>query len=557
MATPEQTLRPAPLTGGILDWAGTTDHKRLGVRIGAVALAFFLISGLFALVMRFELAAPGLQLVSADVYNQLFSMHGSGMIYLVITPIALAMGVYLVPLQVGAAEIAAPRLALAGHWLIVAGGLTMFSSFATQDGGGKAGWTAYYPLSGPEAIQGTGMDLWTIGVIVATAGAIVLAATILATIIRHRAPEMTLLRMPVFTWTMLVTCLMVLMALPVLLVAMGLLLAERVGADVLGGADAPIIFQNLFWFYGHPVVYVMFFPFLGAAAEVIATFSGRRLFGYRAMVAALLFFAAGSMSVWAHHMFTTGAVPNGYFSVTSTLLLVPAGVEYFDAAGTLRGGRIRLRVPMLFALGFFIQFLVGGLSGIITAAPVLDYHVHDSYFIVAHFHYTLFAGSLFGLFAAIYYWLPKVTGRMISERAGKLHFWLMVVGANVTFFPMFMLGWEGMPRRVADYLASEGFAGLNLIATIGAFTIAASIAVFLYALARSLRDGPPAGPDPWEANTLEWATTSPPPRHNFDRLPPIRSEAPLLDLREEAEAMAANVGSGSGAAANPPGEASR
>lgn len=538
MATPEQAATPAPLsTGGLLEWAGTTDHKRLGVRIGAVALGFFLLSGIFALVLRLELATPGLQLVSEDLYNQLFSMHGSGMIYLVVTPIALALGVYLVPLQVGAAEIAAPRLTLAGHWLIVAGGLTMFSSFATQDGGGKAGWTAYYPLSGTEAIQGSGMDLWTIGVIVATAGAILLAATILATIVRHRAPEMTLLRMPVFTWTMLVTCLMVLMALPVLVVAMGLLLAERVGVGtLLDSADGPIIFQNLFWFYGHPVVYVMFFPFLGAALEVVATFCGRRLFGYRAMVAALLFFSTGSMSVWAHHMFTTGAIPNGYFSVTSTLLMVPAGVEYFDAAGTLRGAKIRLKVPMLFALGFFLQFLVGGLTGVLIASPVLNYHVHDSYFIVAHFHYTLFAGSIFGLFAAIYYWLPKVTGRMISERLGKLHFWLLAIGANVTFFPMFFLGWEGMPRRVADYLASDGFAGLNLIATIGAFTIAVSIAVFLHALVQSLRHGPPAGPDPWEANTLEWAASSPPPRHNFDSLPPIRSEAPLLDLREEAEA---------------------
>lgn len=529
------TMAGAPGTrAGVMEWVGSTDHKRIGVGLAAVAFVFFLIGGIFALVIRTELATPGLQIVSENTYNQLFTMHGSVMVYLFVVPLALALGVYLVPLQVGAAEIAAPRLALLGTWLVVSGGLTMVTGFGTQHGAARAGWTAFFPLSGPDRSPGVGMDLWIFGVILATGGAILLAWCVLLTILRLRAPGMTMLRLPVFSWSMVVTCLMVVMAFPVLIVAMVLLYLDRQGVGIFDSAGGPIAYQNLFWFYGHPVVYVMFFPFVGAVGEVVAVFSRRRFFGYSAMVISLLLFAGLSMSVWAHHMFATGQVTNQYFALTSTALIIPAGIEYFDLLATMIGGSILLRTPMLFALGFVVQFLIGGLTGIILGSPPLDYHVHDSFFVVAHFHYTLFAGSLFGFFAGLYYWFPKITGVFLREGLGKVHFWLMAIGANLTFFPMHILGYEGMPRRIADYSPSSGFEGWNIVSTVGSFVIALSILVFLVNLVVSLRRREPAGPDPWEGHTLEWATSSPPPRHNFDSLPPIRTYAPLLDQRSGA-----------------------
>jgi cytochrome c oxidase subunit I len=342
-----------------------------------------------------------------------------------------------------------------------------------------------------------------------------------------------MLRLPVFTWAMLVTCLMVVTSFPALLVAMGGLLLERHGVSVYPGAGGAAAYQDLFWFYGHPVVYVMFFPFVGAALQVIAALSGRRLFGYKGVALSLLAFAALSMSVWGHHMFTTGQVSNDYFSLTSTALAVPAGLEYVAAIGTLIGGAILLRTPMLFAIGFFVQFLLGGLSGIYVASPPLDYHVHDSYVVGAHFHYTLLAGSVFGLFAAVYFWWPKVTGFLLREGLGKLHFWIFVVGTNLTFLPQFALGYDGMPRRIADYSPAEDWTTLNRLSTAGSYVVALSVLVFLANVAVSWLAQRPAGRDPWEAQTLEWATASPPPRHNFDApLPPVRSAEPLMDVRE-------------------------
>jgi cytochrome c oxidase subunit 1 len=521
----------APSTG-LLAWIATTDHKRLALRMAVVSLAFFLVGGVFALLMRTELADPGLELMGRDAYNQLFTMHGSTMVYLVMTPLALALGVYLVPLQVGAADIAAPRMALAGHWLVLAGGLTMYSSFLTDHGAGKAGWTAYYPLSGNSATPGTGMDLWVAGVILVGVGLTLVALCLLATIIRLRAPGMTMLRLPVFSWTMLATVLMVVMSVPVFAVGMALLLADRLGASVYESSGGPIAYQHLFWFFGHPAVYIMFFPFLGITAECVATFARKRFTGYIPLILALILFTGLSMSVWAHHMFTTGQVVNEYFSLTSTALVVAAGTEYFAVIATLIGGAIVLRTAMLFALGFFLQFLIGGLSGVILASPPLDYHAHDSYFVVAHFHYTLFAGSLFAGFAAAYYWFPKWTGAMLRESLGRIQFVLIVLGTNLTFFPMFVLGYDGMPRRIADYSSDAGFTGWNRVSTLGSYLIAIGVAVFLYNLYVSLRRRVPAGDDPWEGHTLEWATTSPPPRFNFQSLPPIASHAPLLDRRE-------------------------
>jgi cytochrome c oxidase subunit 1 len=523
--------QPARGRTAVVSGVLSTDHKRIGLNIMVVAFWWFLLDGVFALLMRTELMRPGMQLMTRDTYDQLFTEHGSGMIYLFVTPLALGLGVYFVPLMVGAANIAWPRLALASFWLMLAGGLTMDSGWFTAHGAAKFGWTAFYPLSDATRSPGLGMDLWIIGVFLATLGELLVAACILATILRLRAPGMTMLRLPVFAWSQVATTLMTLVSFPVLLVAMSLLWWDRhVGNvfDTSGGAEA---YQHLFWFYGHPVVYVMFFPFVGIVAEVIAVFSRRRFFGYTAMVLSFLTFAGLSMSVWAHHMFATGVVTNQYFSLTSTALIIPAGIEYFDLIATMIGGAILFRTAMLFAIGFLCQFLIGGLTGIITASPPLDYHVHDSQFVVAHMHYVLFAGSIFGFFAGVYYWWPKVFGFFLGEGLGKLHFALMVIGTNVTFFPLHILGYMGMARRIATYSPHSGFTGLNETATVGSYVIALSILVFLWNVVRSRRRRLPAPPDPWEGHTLEWATSSPPPPHNFDSLPKISSYAPLYDRR--------------------------
>jgi cytochrome c oxidase subunit I len=521
---------------GLLGTLAATDHKALGAGLFVTAFGFFLAAGVLALLMRFELARPHLQMLTLQGYDELFTLHGSTMFYLFATPIALAAGVYLVPLQIGAGRLRWSRLALAAWWMIAGGGLVMWLGFLTEQGAADVGWYAYVPLSDAPNSPGVGTDYWIVGVILAAAAAIALAACVLATLVTERAPGMTMLRLPVFSWTMVVTCLMVLTAFPALIVAMGLLLAQRQWGGVYTGSEGAFDYQHLFWFFGHPVVYVVFFPFLGAVAEAIAIFAGRRWFGYRAFVVSLLLFAALSMSVWGHHMFTTSSVENRYFSLTSTALLVPAGIEYFDALATMWRGRIRLATPMLFALGFLVLFVIGGVTGIWVGSPPLDYHVTDSYFVVAHFHYTLFGGSVMGLFTAIYLWWPKVTGTLLSERLGRWHFWLTMVGMNLTFFPMFLLGWDGMPRRVADYPAGTSWSTLNALSSAGAALIALSLLVFLWNVWRSWRRGVPAGPDPWGGQTLEWATDSPPPRENFaGPLPPVRSFAPLQDLREARE----------------------
>jgi len=521
-----------PRTAGLVGWIASTDHKRIGARVATYSFGFFLVGGVFALLMRTELARPGLQVVSRDTYNELFTMHGSVMFFLVMTPLALALGMYLVPLQIGAVDIAWPRLALVGDWLIPSGGFTMLMGFATNHGAAKSGWTAFAPLSDITRSPGYGQDLWIVGAVLATLGAYALAVSILVTVIRFRAPGMTMLRLPVFTWSMVVTVLMVIASFPALVIALALLFVDRhFDSEIFAGAGGATVYQHLFWFYGHPVVYVIFFPFVGAVGEVVATFSRRRFFGYHALVLSLLVFTALSMSVWAHHMFATGRVTNQYFSLTSTLLAVPAGVEYFDLIGTMIGGAIVFSSAMLFAIGFILLFLIGGLTGIIVASPPIDYHVHDTFFVVGHFHYTIFAGSLFGFFAGVYYWFPKATGRLLREGLGKLHFALYFVGANVTFFPMFIAGWEGMPRRVADYKPIHDLSLVNLISSIGSGVLALGTLVFVWNVWVSMRRPVLAGNDPWEGQTLEWWTTSPPPRHNFDSLPPVKSYAPLYDRR--------------------------
>jgi cytochrome c oxidase subunit I len=518
----------------LLEVLSSTDHKRIGLITTVTAFCFFLLGGSLALTMRTELARPGLQFLSDHAYNELFTIHGSTMFYLFAVPVVLGVGLYFVPLQLGAARIVWPRLALAGYWLIAAGGVIMYAGFLTQGGAASFGWTAYFPLSDSQATPGMGAEFWIIAVILATVGASAQAVSLLATIIRLRAPGMTLLRMPLFAWSELVTVFMVITGFPVLIVAMVLLFADRQGASIFSSSpEGSVTWQHLFWFYGHPVVYVVFFPLVGVVGEAIATFSRRRFFGFRTTIVSLLLFSAISMSVWGHHMFATNQVSNRYFSLTSTILLVPAGIEYFGFLATMAGGRIRLASPMLFSIGFVLLFLIGGLTGIMVASPPLDYHVHDSYFVVAHFHYTVFGGTVFGLLAAIHFWFPKVTGRLLDEGLARVSFVLIFLGALVAFIPMFFLGSEGMTRRVADYLPLHDWTLLNTISTVGAFTIFAGFLVFLVNVVRSLRRGALAGPDPWEGQTLEWATPSPPPRHNFSALPPIRSHTPLFDLREE------------------------
>ncbi|MFD2420694.1 cytochrome c oxidase subunit I [Amycolatopsis pigmentata] len=519
-------------------WLGTTDHKRIALLTIATALVLFFAMGALALLMRAQLARPGQHLMSNQTYDELFTMHGSGMIYLVITPLAIAFGLYLVPLQVGAPTVAAPRLTMLGFWLYFFGALTVISGFATTNGAASNGWTAYTPLSSARFSPGVGSDLWIAGNFAAGLGMILMAGTVLWTVLLRRAPGMTMLRLPVFSWSMVATNLMVLAAFPSLLIALGMLALGRITPDVFASNIWNVGYQHLFWFYGHPVVYVMFFPFVGAVAEVLATFARRRFFGYKPTVLSLLLFAALSMSVWGHHMFTTGQVSDNYYSLTSIFLLVPAGLEYFGMIGTIIGARMRFTVPMLFALAFIPQFLVGGLTGIMVGTPVFDYQAQDSYFVVAHFHYTLVAGSLFGFFAGFYYWFPKATGIMPGKVLGHAHFWLMVAGTNLTFLPMFWLGIEGMPRRVAGYTARDGFGTQNLLASTGAGLLGLAMLCFLVNIVVSVvkRRTRRAGDNPWEAFTLEWATSSPPPPLNFDAehpLPPARSYTPLLDLQQE------------------------
>jgi cytochrome c oxidase subunit 1 len=534
-AEPAVTVTPGPdERAGLLDWLLTTDHKRIGILILATGFVMFLFDGLLGLTMRAQLARPGQHILSPQQYNQVVTMHGTGMIAVSITPFALGLGVYLIPLQVGAPRIAAPRITLLGYWLYVLGAVTLIWAFLTPNGA-AAGWWGYTPLSSRAYSPGAGLDLWIAGVFLAASGMILHGATVLWTILRMRAPGMALLRMPVFAWTMLVTCLMVLAAFPSLLTAMGVLTATRIDPGLLAGNAWNLAYENLFWFYGHPVVYVMFFPFAGAVAEVIAVFSGRWFFNYTGTAFSLLVFAALSMAVWGHHMFISGQEVNDYFSLTSLLLTIPAGMEYFGLLGTLAGGRLRYNTAMLFALAFIPQFLIGGLSGIMVATPSIDYAVNNSYFVVAHFHYTLFAGSVFGFFAGVYFWWPKATGFMLNERVGRVHFVLMIIGANVTYLPMFFLGMKGMPRWMVSYPAGSGFSALSLISSIGAGIIGLAMFAFLYNVYISARQNKRAAPDPWGGYTLEWLTSSPPPRFNYNAqfpIPRIRSFTPARDLRQ-------------------------
>jgi cytochrome c oxidase subunit 1 len=519
---------------GLLAFLTTTDHKRIGLAYMVTAFAFFMVGGALALGMRAELSEPGLQVVDENTYNEWFTMHGSIMVFLFLGPFAFGLANYLVPLHIGARDMAFPRLNALSYWLYLGGGLTMVSGFLVASGPADCGWTCYAPLAQQTYSPSIGIDLWVLALVLTGFSAIFTGVNVITTVITMRAPGMTMFRMPIFTWNMTVTSLLVLLTFPVLTAVGAMLFADRQFSGHIFDPDAggsPILWQHLFWFFGHPEVYILALPFFGVITEVIPVFSSRPVFGYKGLVFATMAIAALSVGVWAHHMFTTGAVLLPFFSGLSFLIAVPTGVKFFNWIGTMWGGRITFQTPMLFAVGFLVTFLLGGLTGVLLASPPIDFQMHDSYFVVAHLHYVFFGGSVFALFAGVYMWFPKFTGRLLSEGLGKIHFWTTFVGFHLTFLVQHLLGQEGMPRRIADYLPDDGWAGLNRLSTAGAFLTGISTVFFLWNVVRSLRRGEPAGDDPWGGQTLEWATSSPPPPHNFDRpLPPIRSNRPVFDL---------------------------
>ncbi|GAA1520193.1 cytochrome c oxidase subunit I [Kribbella lupini] len=511
----------------------TTDHKVIGHLYLITSFAFFLLGGLMALLIRAELFSPGLQIVNEEVYNQLFTMHGTIMLLLFATPLFVGFANVIMPVQIGAPDVAFPRLNMFSYWLFLFGGLIASAGFLTPQGAADFGWTAYSPLSDVTRSPGIGGDLWIMGLWMAGLGTILGAVNFVTTVITMRAPGMTMFRMPIFTWNILVTSILVLIAFPILAGALLMLEADRrLGAQVFhAGNGGALLWQHLFWFFGHPEVYIIALPFFGIITEILPVFSRKPVFGYVGLVAATLSIALLSTAVWAHHMFVTGAVNLPFFSFMTFIIAVPTGVKFFNWIGTMWGGSLSFDTPMLWAVGFLTTFLFGGLTGVILASPALDYQVSDTYFVVAHFHYVVFGTVVFAMFAGFYFWWPKMTGRMLDEKLGKLHFWLLFIGFHTTFLVQHWLGVEGMPRRYATYSANEGFTTLHQVSSIGAMILGASTLPFLYNVYKS-RKSPLVGvDDPWGwGRSLEWATSSPPPRHNFITLPRIRSESPAFDL---------------------------
>ncbi|MFJ7125468.1 cytochrome c oxidase subunit I [Streptomyces sp. NPDC098101] len=529
----------APVKGksrgkAVVDWLTTTDHKKIGHLYLITSFVFFLLGGLLALVLRAELARPGLQIVSPEQYNQIFTLHGTVMLLLFATPTFAGFANAIMPLQIGSPDVAFPRLNMFSYWLFLFGGVIVFAGILTPQGTADFGWTAYTPLSGAEHTPYVGGDLWIMGLALAGFGTILGAVNFITTIIGMRAPGMTMFRMSIFTWNVLLTSVLVLFAFPVLAAALFALEADRrFGSHVFDPANGgALLWQHLFWFFGHPEVYIIALPFFGIVTEIFPVFSRKPIFGYVGLVGATIAIAGLSVMVWAHHMFATGAVLLPFFSFMTFLIAVPTGVKFFNWIGTMWNGSLSFETPMLWSIGFLVTFLFGGLTGIILASPPMDFHVTDSYFVVAHFHYVVFGTVVFAMFAGFYFWWPKMTGKMLDERLGKVHFWTLFVGFHGTFLVQHWLGAEGMPRRYADYLSADGFTALNTVSSISAFLLGASTLPFFYNVWVTAKTAPRVTvDDPWGfGRSLEWVTSCPPPRHNFVTLPRIRSESPAFDL---------------------------
>ena len=536
--TTTRTVAPAqPTRKGniVVKWLTTTDHKTIGYLYLISSFIFFCVGGVLALVIRVELFTPGVDVVpSNEVYNQLFTMHGTIMLLMFATPLFAGFANAIMPLQIGAPDVAFPRLNAFAFWLFSFGSLIALGGFFTPQGAAGFGWTAYAPLSSTTFSPSLGGNLWVFGLALSGFGTILGAVNFITTIITMRAPGMTMWRMPIFTWNVLITSILVLMAFPVLAGGLFALGADRAfGAHLLDPANGgTILWQHLFWFFGHPEVYIIALPFFGIVSEVFPVFSRKPIFGYKTLVFATISIAALSVTVWAHHMYVTGSVLLPWFALMTMLIAVPTGVKIFNWVGTMWRGSVTFETPMVWALGFLVTFVFGGLTGVILASPPLNFHVSDTYFVVAHFHYVVFGTVVFAMFSGFYFWWPKWTGKMLDERLGKIHFWLLFIGFHTTFLIQHWLGVEGMPRRYAGYLAGEGFTWENQLSTVGAAILAASMIPFFLNVWITARKAPKVTvDDPWgNSRSLEWATSCPPPRHNFTSIPRIRSESPAFDL---------------------------
>jgi cytochrome c oxidase subunit I len=531
---PALPLRRPRATTGVSSWFTTVDHKKIGILYGATAVTFLVIGGIEAMLIRLQLAGPNGTLLTASQYNTMFTMHGTTMVFLMGMPLAIAFGNYFVPLQIGARDVAFPRLNAFGYWVVLFGGLFIYSSFLLG-GAPNGGWFGYASLnSAPISsgfLPGRGPDFWSVGLIMLGIGSTTSAINFIVTIFNMRAPGMTLMRMPVFTWMMLVTAFLTAFAMPIVTSALIMVFFDRnfgtVFFDATNGGD-PLLYQHLFWLFGHPEVYILILPGMGIVSEVLPVFSRKPLFGYSVVVFSGIAIGFMGWGVWAHHMFATGLGPVAVsaFGLSTMLIAIPTGVKIFNWLGTIYGGALRLTTAMLFSLGFIAMFTIGGLSGVLHSVVPADTQQTDTYFVVAHFHYVLFGGLVFGLFSGFYYWWPKVFGRMLDERLGKINFWTMLVGFNLTFFPMHFLGLTGMPRRTYRYQANMGWDTQNMLATIGGFVIALAVLIFLVNIVYAARRGEPAGPDPWDGRSLEWSTSSPPPEYNF-------AEVPVVEARDD------------------------